>query len=335
MPMLKLNDSVLSKTELPNSLSCSFDRLVNDFFPQNLQSLFVQLPQKPLVVEVRFRLGQPILIQYRSGEELFLGNSASKIRCSQEAMDYILQRINQNSVYAWEEEYKRGYLTIAGGHRVGLAGKILLSAGEVRAMKQISSLNFRIANEIIGAADKIMPHIVQENQLMNTLIAAPPGCGKTTLLRDITRQISDGLYAPLKIPLTVGLVDERSEVAAMLNGIPQLNIGSHTDVLDGCPKSQGMLMLIRSMAPKVIVTDEIGSQADVLAMEQALSAGVKLITTIHGYTWEDLLNRPFTNELIKGHFFQRIIFLDNHKSRGQIQSILAYHNNRYEPVILC
>lgn len=94
-------------------------------------------------------------------------------------------------------------------------------------------------------------------------------------------------------------------------------------------------MLIRSMAPKVIVTDEIGSQADVLAMEQELSAGVKLITTIHGYTWEDLLNRPFTNELIKGHFFQRIIFLDNHKSRGQIQSILAYHNNRYEPVILC
>lgn len=335
MSTLQLNGHIPLRTVVSEASECPFDRLVNDYFPQELQPLFAKLPQKPLIVEIRFRLGQPILVQYRLGEELFLGTSSQKWLCSLEIMNYILQRINQNSVYAWEEEYKRGYLTIAGGHRVGLAGKTLLSNGEIRSMKQISSLNFRIANEVIGAADKAMAYIVQNNQLLNTLIAAPPGCGKTTLLRDITRQISDGLYAPLKIPLTVGLVDERSEIAATLNGVPQLNVGSHTDILDGCPKSQGMLMLIRAMAPKVIITDEIGSQADVLAMQQALSAGVKLITTIHGQTWEDLLNRPFTNELIKGSFFQRIIFLDNHNGRGQIRSVLAYHNNRYEPVSLC
>ena len=270
--------------------------------------------------EIRIRRGQVILGRCRR-QEYKVPDAVQK-----EEMDYILQRLNQSSLYAWEEEYRKGYLTIAGGHRVGLAGKTMLQRGEVRSLKDINSLNIRIARNVYGAADKIMPYIVNRNYVNNTLLLGPPASGKTTILREIIRHLSD------EKGYQISVVDERSELSGMYEGESHLNLGSRVDILDGCPKAIGMSMLIRSMAPEVLATDEMGSAEDVQALEEALAAGVRVITTVHGQSIEDLRNRPTLANLLLKHMFDTIIILGKSQGVGSIEEVYQWQTDGYERV---
>lgn len=231
-------------------------------------------------------------------------------------IDETLNRLLNYSYYAYEEELSKGYITIEGGHRVGLCGTVTMKDGKVHLIKDVSSLNIRRSRQIIGVSGKIISSVCDEKRrlIRNTLIISPPKCGKTTILRDLARNLSDRGYR-------VGICDERSEIAGCYNGKSSFDLGSRTDILDGCPKSEGILMLIRSMSPDVIITDEIGRKEDVGAIDSALCAGVKTITTIHGSSYEDVENSA-VGELIKRHVFETLIFLSAEPSMGTVKRIM-------------
>lgn len=239
-----------------------------------------------------------------------------------EVLEETLNRLLDYSYYAYEEELSKGYITIRGGHRVGICGKVILKNGIVHIIKEVSSLNIRRSREILGAADKIIPVIVdnKKKQLLNTLIISPPKCGKTTLLRDIARSLSISGYK-------VGICDERSEIAGCYDGRPSYDLGPRTDILDGCPKAQGIKMLIRSMSPDVIITDEIGKIEDSVAIEDALCAGVKIITSIHGSSYEEVL-RSSVGSLISDNVFENLVFLTSIPVTGTISRILKSSRTR-------
>lgn len=235
---------------------------------------------------------------------------------TREDLDTILNNLLNYSYYAYEEELAKGYITIEGGHRVGVCGRAVLDKGKVCLIKEISSLNIRRSREIIGVADRVIPHILDKNNglLANTLIVSPPKCGKTTLLRDLVRVLS---YKGYKI----GLCDERSEIAGSYLGKPSYDLGPRTDVLDGCPKAEGMTMLIRAMSPDVVVTDEIGRTEDIAAIETAICAGVSILTTIHGKNYDDVIASNIGPLVAKG-VFSRLVFLTNDPRTGTIDEVL-------------
>lgn len=262
--------------------------------------------------EIRIRINRPIEVSVR-GTPQFLPYIVK-----QEDALHLLNKISHFSIYALEEELKRGYVTIQGGHRVGLAGKVILENGAVKAIRDISSFNVRIAREKLGIADGLTPYIYEDGWL-HTMIIGPPQTGKTTLLRDFARIISggDSRFPPLK----VGIVDERSEIAGSVNGVPQLTFGPRVDILDACPKAEGMMMMIRSMSPDVLVVDEIGRKEDCEAIMEAIHAGIKLFMTTHGTSLEEVKNRPILRPLIEMGIFQRFIILNRQKGPGTVSSI--------------
>ena len=263
--------------------------------------------------EIRLRAGRPVILLYR-GEEKILSMKVCE-REIRETLDYV----SNYSLYAYENELKQGFITIEGGHRVGMAGQVLIENGRVKNLKYISSLNIRISHEVVGCADKLFPHITHNMQMYHTLIISPPRCGKTTLLRDMIRQISDGNdYVK---GCSVGVVDERSELAGSYQGIPQNQLGIRTDVLDGCPKAEGMLMLIRSMSPQVIAVDEIGAPDEVQAIKYAMHCGCKMIATVHGESLEEIRRKPLLEQMISEQCFERYVVLSNRRRVGKIANI--------------
>mgnify|MGYP001573549665 FL=1 len=239
-------------------------------------------------------------------------------------LKYIMQRISNYSIYAFEDEIRQGYITIKGGHRVGLCGICVIENNSIKTIKDISSINIRACKEIIGCADKVIPYIVNNNSIYNTIIISPPKCGKTTLIRDISRQISQGNMGKGFRGKNVSIIDERSEIAGSFKGIPQMDVGVRTDVLDNCPKSQGIMMAIRSMSPDVIVCDEIGTQNDMESILMALNSGISLITTIHGFGIEDLYKRLVFKDIVDNYVFTRGIVLSNKKGIGTIERIYDF-----------
>jgi len=221
-----------------------------------------------------------------------------------------LQIISGASVYAFLEEIKNGFITLSGGHRVGLCGRVVMQGTEVINIKQISGINIRIARQIKGSANNVMPYIVSNNKVQNTLIISPPQCGKTTILRDVARQLG-GKYK-------VSVIDERGEISAVCSGIPQYDVGEMTDTIDLCPKSIGIPLMLRSMSPDVIVTDEI-AEDDIFAVKQALSCGVKIIATAHGddalYAIKRIKLQPLIDQ------FGCIITLSRKNGVGTIEKI--------------
>lgn len=271
---------------------------------------------EPFINVKKFQIEE---IRLRSNKPLML-----KIGQETRAMDYIVkqnevlqafERICENSVYTYTRQICDGYITIKGGNRVGIVGSAVLDNGRVININYISSLNFRIARQQIGCSNFIIKDIIDEQtgDVYNTLIVSPPGCGKTTLLRDIVRNISNK-------GKTVGVVDERGEIAAMYKGIPQNDIGNRTDVVDNMPKPEAMRILVRSMCPDVIACDEIGSVEDINAIDYAMCSGVKGIFSAHGKDIDEINRNYELSKLLNKHVFERIILL-NPEKRGEAKCI--------------
>ena len=258
--------------------------------------------------EIRMRIGQPLTVMI-DGEEQILPLKERAHIVTKEEIKETIEYMSRYSLYAYENELRQGFLTLEGGHRVGVAGKVIVDRGKVKNIQYISSLNIRIAHEVIGCADELIPYITKNKKVCHTLIISPPRCGKTTLLRDLIRQISDGNeYVK---GCSVGVVDERSEIGGCYMGIVQNNLGMRTDVLDCCPKAEGMIMLIRSMSPQVVAVDEIGTAEDIHAIEYAMQCGCKLIASVHGMDMEEAARKPVLGEMIRRKMFERYIVLGN------------------------
>lgn len=286
------------------------------FLPKNISEHIQPMSPnlKSKIEEIRIRIDRPIEVTC-AGVPYFLQYCANR----EDAMG-LLNKISQFSIYAMEEELKRGYVTIEGGHRIGLAGKVILDNGQVKAIRNVSSFNIRIAKEKIGIAEPLIPYLFKEKWL-NTIIIGAPQTGKTTLLRDIARIISSGDLNRSRPPNKIGIVDERSEIAGSINGIPQLSFGPRIDVLDACPKAEGMMMMIRSMSPDVLIVDEIGRKEDAEAVIEAINAGITLIMTTHGSTLSEIQKRPSLQPILESGPFQRFIELSRSNGPGTITKI--------------
>jgi stage III sporulation protein AA len=278
--------------------------------------------------EIRLREERPLHLVYDGGDAFAdpdgrLTPAPAKAVCAtHDDLLRTFQLIAQGSVYAWEDEIRGGFLTVAGGHRVGLCGRAVTEGGSIRTIKHVSSLNIRIAREVPGAATALLPRIARAGRLISTLIISPPQAGKTTLLRDLVRQVSTGVPALGLRGCKVGLVDERSEVAGCHAGVPQRDVGPRTDVLDGCPKAEGMMLLIRALSPDVVAVDEIGRPADAEAVMEALHAGVAVLATAHGYGLEDVARRPALAELIRAGAFGRAAVLGRSRGPGTLEQVI-------------
>lgn len=304
----------------------------------NLNNLLYKMPSeyKEVVEEIRLRNGSPLSI-YCNNRDYYISRSGRVINTSKDAyiinkeeIDSCFQIITNYSVYAFTEEIRNGFITIVGGHRVGIGGKIIYSNGVIENIKDISSLNIRIGREKKNISNKIIPILLSEDEgFQNTLIISPPQCGKTTLLRDIIRNLSNGYGMKNNRGFKISLVDERSEIAGMYKGLPSKDLGVRTDILDGCLKSHGIMLLIRAMSPDIIAVDEIGGQEDIEALGQGLRAGIGFIATIHGHSLEDVKKRINMKSVFDENVFKRIIILDRSNGVGTIKKIIDGENGNF------
>ena len=280
------------------------------YFPNKIYQIFSNLLQEnPQIAnelqEIRIRVDKPIILKLRE-KDLILQYNILQTEILQ-----IVERLCENSIYAYKNQICEGFITIKGGHRVGLTGSCVIENGKITNIKYISSLNIRIAREVKNCSTRILREIIDiENKtIYNSIIVAPPGRGKTTILRDIIRRLSDGIEEINFRGKTCGVVDERGEIAAMYKGAPQNDVGIRTDIIENVSKNKGVHMLIRTMAPEIIACDDIGSKEDVEAIHYALYSGVKGIFTMHGKNVEDIKNNKQIYELIENREIQKIIFL--------------------------
>lgn len=283
------------------------------------------------IEEIRLRADKPLMI-YKGGSDYFISNSGSisklPFNClitSTHDIEKTLQLMCDFSIYAVEEELKQGFLTLSGGHRVGITGRVVLEGNKIKTIRNISGMNIRIAREVKGCGRELT-ELLYKDGLKHTLISSPPGCGKTTLLRDMVRIISDGDKNLNIKGYKVGIVDERSEIAGCYLGIPQKYVGARTDVLDACPKAQGMIMLLRSMSPEVIAVDEIGSIEDAMAIEDAINSGVKVIATVHGRDMAEMMKKPGIKNLMDRDAFEKIVILSRRRGPGTVENIIDTAN---------
>ena len=270
------------------------------------------------VQEIRLRAGQPLRMLCGSREKVLPSDEKPHIITKEEIRE-TMEYVSHYSLYAYENELRQGFLTVEGGHRIGVAGKVIIEKEKVKNIQYISSVNVRVSHEMLGCADRLLPYITKNRQVCHTLIISPPCCGKTTLIRDLIRQISDGNeYVK---GCSVGVVDERSELGGCYLGIAQNHLGSRTDILDCCPKADGMIMLIRSMSPQVIAVDEIGTSEDIHAIEYAMQCGCKLIASVHGLDMDEATRKPVLGELIRRRMFERYVVLGSGKHPGEIRGV--------------
>ena len=266
------------------------------------------------VEEIRIRVGRPLEVM--AGRRVHYG-----IRpVIREEAEIFMNKISQFSFYMLDEELKRGYITIKGGHRVGIAGKVILENGYVKGIREVTFFNIRIARQKKGLAEGWIPYLYQ-GRWLSTLVIGPPQSGKTTFLRDLARIASAGSERNRIDPKKVGIIDERSEIAGCVHGVPQMEFGIRVDVLDSCPKAEGMMMMIRSMSPDILVADEIGRKEDKDAVMEAVNAGTALFITAHGHSFEDILSRPSMKVIVTEARFERIIELERLDKPGCVAKV--------------
>ncbi len=292
------------------------DKWRRDIFPyltSELKEALRRLPAEEPVEEIRLRAGRALLVQSGSGEIVL-----SQVTVSAAGLHQVLMLMTEHSLYARDEELKRGYLSLPGGHRAGFAGRAVVEGGVVKLLRDISGINIRVAREVKGAGEKLLPRLFdpKTKKVQHTLVLSPPQAGKTTVLRDLARLLSGA-------GLKVGIVDERSELAGCYGGVPQLEVGPRTDVLDGCPKAEGMMMLVRSMSPQVVVTDELGRPEDVWAVEEVINSGAAVLTSAHGRNVEEAAGRPALARLLSAGLFERVVVLSRRAGPGTVEAVMS------------
>ena len=279
------------------------------------------------IQEIRIRTNKPIALKIDNSNRIL------KHRVSQEEVLRIFERICEGSIYSYKKQICEGFITVKGGHRIGITGNVAMENNEVININYISSLNFRIARQKLECSNELLKYVInmETNNIYNTLIVSPPGCGKTTILRDTIRKLSNGIKEINFKGRTIGVVDERGEIAAMYKGIPQNDVGIRTDIIDNISKDKGMHMLVRSMSPEIIACDEIGSLEDIEAINYAICSGVKGIFTAHGANIVEINLNNEIGELLKENILERIIFLDINK-KGAISKTygLDIKNKEYK-----
>ena len=285
------------------------DRMPDDI-ARSLRGLPVKISDE--IEEIRFRAGRPVRV-YSGGKEYEVARR-NENQISYDELQKIFNLLMHHSAYSYQEEIRKGYITLDGGHRVGICGRVICDGDKVISVRDISSINIRRSCEYPGVSDDIIPHLLDARDMVrNTLIVSPPKCGKTTVLRDIARNLSNRGYK-------IGICDERSEIAGCYGGMPGFDIGARTDVLDGCPKSVGINMLIRAMSPDVVIVDEIGSAEDTEAVEKASVAGVAMVAAMHGRSYEDVLLSPL-GKFLKNGTFTRVVILSAEPTPGTVADI--------------
>ena len=306
---MKLSDEII------NSLSINLRKKINNIKNQSIN-----------IEEIRLRVNKPLIINGDSQDYFYNdinGDLDLVMRnpyiVTKEDIEDTCQIICKYSVHSFMDDIKKGFITLRGGHRIGIVGKVIIENGQVKNIKHISSLNIRV-----------LPHIIKnKNQINNTIIISPPQCGKTTILRDIVRNISNGNREYGFSGVKVALIDERNEIAGSCMGVAQLDVGMRTDVMETCPKDLGIMMVLRSMSPNVIVTDEIGNEKEIKALYTALNGGVSLITTVHGDSIEDILHRTELKRLLDGDLFRKVIILSSRNGPGTIEKIYDLQEKRW------
>ncbi len=296
-------------------------------FPKEMRSFFEEVSRRETQVnEIRLRSEKPVLV-LEGNKEWFLDKCGRYVAAAINAkymdkceVDKIVQHVCNYSLYAFEEELRQGYVTVSGGHRIGMVGQVVTEgAGKIRTLKNIRGINIRISHQVRGVAEPVLPRLYKEGMPRSMLIVSPPGCGKTTLLRDIIRCLSDGNKYGAGV--TVGVVDERSEIAGAYLGQPQNDIGIRTDVLDACPKITGMMMLLRAMSPRVIAIDELGNDDELEMVRTVISCGCKVVATMHGNCMEDLKRRKWMDVILREKLFETVIFLEKRNDKCVIRDI--------------
>lgn len=267
--------------------------------------------------EIRVRAGQSIRLSTRQGETI------CPCEPTPQQVAQMAEALCEHALYARAEEQRSGFVTLRGGHRMGLCGRVICQGKSIRALRDISSFCIRIAGQWRGAADELIDQLTDENGFCrSTLIVGLPGMGKTTLLRDSLRRLSEA-------GRRVCVVDERSEIAAMCDGLPQLEVGPCTDVLDGCGKEAGLRWLLRSLSPEVLVTDELSDTLDAQAALEAIRSGVSMLATVHGRDLDSVCGRNTLYPLIRDRAFERYAVLDVH----EVGKLAGIYDRDFQPVV--
>lgn len=303
--------------------------MLNDILPQSLVAPISLLAYKDLC-EIRLRLNRPITVNYKNSfyylGEGGLCNERNAIVCTKDMLQTALSKASNFSIYSINEEIKQGFITAIGGIRIGVVGDVVFENEKILTIKNFSSINIRIPHQVNGCAYNVAKFVFDENgRVINTLIIGSPSTGKTTILRDLCNQI----YAQKK-DCNILLLDERMEIASCLNGVPQLSVGGATDVISGGEKSQNIINGLRSMAPDLIVIDEIGSPNDVMAVEYAMNCGVSIVATLHCKNISELIKKDALKNLLANKSFGRIVELSNSKGKGTVENV---YDETYRPLL--
>ncbi|MDI3299478.1 MAG: stage III sporulation protein AA [Bacillota bacterium] len=299
------------------------------FLPQEvrrvLEGALAHVP--PPWEEIRLRAGRPLALVVRD-ETLFLDEAgrpapAGRARpVGAEEVRRSLELITGHSLYAWQEELRQGFVTLPGGHRAGLAGRLDSEGGHVRTVREVSSLNLRVARERVGVARPLLPWLLERGRPLSALLLGPPGSGKTTLLRDLSRAAGDGEAAGGGgRPLRTVLVDERFEIAALAGGEPTLDVGAATDVIEGGPKAEAFAVALRALNPELLVCDELGRPEDAAALGEAARSGVAVWSSAHAASWEEARRRRLLAPLLEERFFRRVAELERRGGRFGLRAV--------------
>ncbi len=275
--------------------------------PQRARSIAQSVAPGAPLLEIRLRAGQPMQLVF-DGYDRVVYAPGGAAALSREECGALLSRICQYSVFAWEEELRSGFVTLPGGFRVGVCGRAVSGAGGIERFSDIVYFSFRIVREVRDCALPLLPALLDGcGRLYSTLILSPPGRGKTTLLRDLVRLLSDGLGGAA--PHRVSLVDERLEVSGAVGGVPTFDVGVRTDVITGSKKADGLMRMLAAMTPDVLACDELSRETDVDAALEADSAGAAVLATAHARDLWQLQKRPPMQRLYRAHAIRRYLSL--------------------------